>query len=514
MNLTDANAISRIASFYQSELFVRVQMSGIFPDSKTFADAIPKQSLESILEDYKEQKNTAGFSLKAFVMAHFELPKPADAVEREAQDTVAGYLQQMWQLLQRKPDPESPCSLLPLPYPYIVPGGRFQEIYYWDSYFTALGLAQSGNLKLIEAMVKNFVHLQRTIGLIPNGNRDYYHSRSQPPVLALMVELLWQKHYQTKGAPGRDWLAQLLPFIEAEYQFWMADSPSLNGNKAYKRLLRMPNGQCLNRYWDDSDSPRPESYLEDVEAAATLPESKRAEFYRNIRAACESGWDFSSRWLRQPDDLHSIQTTNIVPVDLNALLYKVEALLAKFHAVLGNPVKSSQYEQAAKRRQQAIDIYCWNEEKGAYFDYDLAVGKQSEVLSAATCAPLFVGLASQAQANAVANTVSKQLLRKGGIMITNQETVQQWDAPNGWAPLQWFAVAGFKRYGLEGLAQQIMQSWISAIESHYQQHQCLMEKYNVVDPVKPASGGEYTVQEGFGWTNGVTQAFYGLLGST
>lgn len=498
--------------FFDSELFRDVQMSGLFEDSKTFADATPKRPLEEIYTSYETQRGDALFDLSAFVQRHFSLPHPITLSNDKSALSVVQYIESLWPKLEKQPDPPSHCSLLPLAHPYIVPGGRFREIYYWDSYFTALGLSDSGRLSLASSMIDNFIQLQSYLGCIPNGNRSYYHTRSQPPVLALMIELITSSPDSLQDKGQKSLHAYYLDALLAEYGFWMSGREQLNpDNQAVRRVVMMPNGSVLNRYWDDSSTPRPESYREDIEAAASLPEHKRAEFYRHIRAACESGWDFSSRWLSDPNELVSIHTTDIIPVDLNCLIYKLESMISTLYDAQGERSKAAQFSAFAKDRCDAINQFLWHEQSNLYCDYLFRDGTATAVHSLATVLPLFVDIASQTQAQIVAEKVESEFLVEGGLLTTLSDSHQQWDSPNGWAPLHWFAVMGLRHYQFNDLARKIMQRWNNTVEVYYLEHDNVMEKYNVRDMHSMAIGGEYEVQHGFGWTNGVTLAFSKML---
>ncbi len=188
------------------------------------------------------------------------------------------HIRALWPVLTRAADTTaSYSSLIPLPHPYVVPGGRFREVYYWDSYFTMLGLVRSGRVDLVRDMLDNFAYLVRTVGHIPNGNRTYYLSRSQPPFFAVMVGLYAQ------AADTADAL-RYVDALEAEHAFWMAGAERLAPGTAYRRVVRLPDGALLNRYWDDDPEPRPESYREDYRLAQTVPAAARDSLYRNIRA--------------------------------------------------------------------------------------------------------------------------------------------------------------------------------------------------------------------------------------
>lgn len=498
--------------FFASDLFHNVQMSHMFEDSKTFADACPKHNWAEIYADYDTSRHQAAFNLAEFVAKHFLLPVEITLSNDSPASSVADYIEALWPKLERPADEPDRSSLVPLNHPYIVPGGRFREIYYWDSYFTALGLQASGRIALVKSMVVNFIELQDKFGFIPNGNRSYYNTRSQPPILALMVEMVINHFPFENTMERRNFLAYCVDGLEKEQQFWMQGHQQLNTqSKECRRVVQMPDGSVLNRYWDDSPTPRPESYREDIAAAAHLGVTQREDFYRNIRAACESGWDFSSRWLAQINNLNSIQTTRLIPIDLNSLLYKLEILLAQFHSELANKSASLHYKKCALARHRAIDQYLWSEQKGIYCDYLIDQNQQSDVASIATIIPLFVQIANQSQANKVKQAVVERFLVKGGLITTSNNSQQQWDEPNGWAPLHWFAVIGLTHYHFSDVATPIMQRWLATVEQYFLEHKHLMEKYNMLELQSVAAGGEYIVQQGFGWTNGVSLAFYPML---
>lgn len=497
-------------SFFDSQLFKDVQMQHVFSDCKTFADAIARVNWQSACKSYEQLAPLTNTQLSEFVNAHF-ITSPVLAMGTEADtSSVKHYIDSLWSGLRREADTPKQDSLLALKHRYIVPGGRFQEIYYWDSYFTALGLIDADKGDVVEDMLLNFVDLINDYGCIPNGNRRYYLSRSQPPVLALMVELLWE-HTHSKSL-NTQWLAMCVAALEKEYIFWMQDAQLLSSDLlGSKRVVRMPCGGVLNRYWDDVSEPRAESLREDLALAQGLAKEQKSDFYRNIRAACESGWDFSSRWLGESNLLSSIQTTDIVPIDLNCLMYNLENQLSKFFQLLGNSEQAEHYQLLASNRKALINAYLWNEPTGFFVDYNCRTTTQSPILSAAATTALFVNLASNDQAIKVATILANEFLKEGGIVTTITQTSQQWDSPNGWAPLQWFAVKGLNNYGITQLSTHIMQNWVNMVEQNFAVNKCLLEKYNVCTPAVLASGGEYQVQQGFGWTNGVTARFYKLL---
>lgn len=480
------------------ELFTDLHASGLFPDGKEISDAICTENPEHILATYRVEKDQAGFDLKAFYDRYFSVaPARETNYVSDTNAPVQDHINKLWEILARVPEPEDfHSSRIPLPYPYIVPGGRFNEIYYWDSYFTMLGLQVSGRIDMIEGMVKNFAHMIKEFGFIPNGNRSYFLGRSQPPFFALMIDLLAE-------SKGEQVLEGYLEVLVLEHNFWMAGKEKVNAdNPAYRRLVRMPDGGLLNRYFDNIPDPRAEMYQDDVELIAEKGDEGRKTLL-DIRAACESGWDFSSRWCADPDSLESIHTTDMVQVDLNCLLYFLEKLIGKAYSLQGDTENSTQYITMAQDRANAIQKYFWNDSLGTYTDYLWAEGQPTDSINAAACFPLYFGIASNAQAQKVAEISGRELVKDGGILTTNFESGQQWDYPNGWAPLQWIAIQGLRQYGQNDLAETIRNNWTALNIKVFKNTGKLMEKYNVVDTNLLSGGGEYPVQDGFGWTNGV-----------
>jgi len=479
-------------------LFEAVQSSRIFADSKIFADCAPKIDPERILYRYFAQRERDDFNLLTFVLQHFELPRVYDSrYVSDPNKNISEHIDSLWPVLTRKPEKHSQfSSLLPLPEPYVVPGGRFGETYYWDSYFSMLGFAVGGRSDLLKNMADNFAWMIDTYGHIPNGNRTYYLSRSQPPVFALMVEL-----FEKDGVnEAHCYLEQL----KREYAFWMDGADSLSPNEAYRHVVMLPDGSILNRYWDDRDTPRDESWIEDVETAKNSARPS-SEVYRDLRAGAASGWDFSSRWLSEPGRLESIQTTSIVPIDLNAFMYKLETTIARLAASQNDGNTAEQFQQKAVRRGESVDKYLWDAEAGLYRDYNWRE-REKAAFSAASVTPLYVGMASLEQANLTAAALRSQLLAPGGLLSTVEETGEQWDKPNGWAPMQWMAINGLNHYGEEQLATEIATRWLQVVGTTYQRHRKMVEKYNVTGHTSVlAGGGEYPLQDGFGWTNGVTR---------
>ena len=486
---TPAIAQDETPSQLYGRLFEDVQMKHVFPDGKTFADAVANDPPATIMERYRQESARPGFDLPGFVRRNFTVPRSAGTGYRPVPgEDVCRHIDSLWRVLERAPDKAFPAgysSLLPLPESYVVPGGRFNEIYYWDSYFTMLGLEASGRHDLALGMEKNFASLIDRFGHVPNGNRSYYLSRSQPPFFASMVELVAAGSSDAAAA-----YAAFLPALAGEYAFWMEGAGTLAPGTAYRRVVRLKDGTLLNRYWDDSDRPRDESYAEDVETAHASSR-QASDVYRDLRATAESGWDFSSRWLADGKTLATIRTTALVPVDLNSILFQLETTLARAYAAAHQPEKATELTARARLRKAAVRRYLWDPHDGVYADYLWQQDRSTGRITAATFYPLFFGLATPAEARSVAAVARADLLKPGGLVTTTIESGQQWDAPNGWAPLQWIAVQGLANYGETSLGQTIARRWMNKVVAAYRITGKLMEKYNVADASLVTGGGEY-----------------------
>jgi alpha,alpha-trehalase len=488
-------------------LYGAVELSGIFPDSKTFPDLVSTASPATILHGYLAEKGTTGFNLTTFVHQHFSpTPEPPGPIVHTAPrgTKLLDYVHSLWPVLTQS-DPTVPAfsTLLPLPFPYVVPGGRFREVYYWDSYFTMLGLIQDGQRALAIDMLKDFAEEIARYGHAPNGNRSYYLSRSQPPFFSFMVALIAEHD-------SANVVRAYLPQLQEEYDYWMQGATTTPAGHAFRHVVRLSDGTLLNRYWDARAAPRDESYKEDVETAAHSNRPKGL-VWRDLRAGAETGWDFSSRWLADGKTLATVRALEIVPVDLNALLVHLEQTLARGYSLEGDVQRARDFSARAERRASDIRRLMWNERLGAFTDYLWPASRQIDSLTAATLSPLFVRIASPHQAAVVAATVGNKLLEPGGLATTLIDSGQQWDAPNGWAPLQWIAVEGLRAYGSDALAKEIATRWVRKTIAGYKQEAKLVEKYNVTTTGGDAGrGGEYATQIGFGWTNGVLLALTSL----
>lgn len=485
------------------ELFNQVQKNKLYDDGKTFTDLVPRGRMRAIQREYMLAKKDPNFDLREFINRHFYefAPHKNREFHTDPSRTVSQHISELWKVLERR-NRLNRGSLISLPYPYIVPGGRFSEQFYWDSYFIMLGLAADDRWDMIENMMKNYAYMIRKFGFIPTANRTYFLSRSQPPFFSQMVGLLASHHGRTRT------FAAYLPYMLSEYRFWMKGRLKLakREHKAFARVVEMPNGMNLNRYYDNKMTPRPESLREDDETASLSPDRQADRVFLHLRAGAESGWDFSSRWFMDPHDIRTIHTADIIPVDLNCLLYQLEQTIAETYRLLKNPLLARKFQSLADRRAKAIQTYCWDETSGFFVDYNFHHQQPTGCLSLAAVFPLYARIATKEQADRVAARLKKDFLKPGGLVTTLVQNGQQWDEPNGWAPLQWVAIEGLRNYGHHALANEIKRRWTTLNMKVFAEKHKLIEKYNVEDKTGLGGGGEYPLQDGFGWTNGVLAA--------
>lgn len=484
-----------------SQLF-RPLYPGLGANAKIFADSIPKDAPQHILDRFAAEAPANTAALQAFIDRWFTPPEEPSADAIQSRLTLSAHIEALWSTLTRE-SKEAPAfsSLLALPKRYLVPGGMFRECYYWDTYFTLIGLGEN-NRALAQDSVDNLAYLIDRFGFVPNANRTYYLTRSHPPVFYAAVASL------APEAPERAF-ARYLPQLRREHAYWITGEDELAPGEADRCVVKLDDGAVLNRYWDELDSPRDEAFDRDIRLATRHAQRPHSVIFREIRAGCATGWDFSSRWLADRSSLGAIDTTSILPIDLNCLIYGLERAIGAGARESGDNALAAEFERRARERALAINDFLWNDELGLFDDYDWRAGKQRDAVTPAALFALFAGIANPTQARRTADIVRRRLLKTGGIVTSLHESGQQWDAPNGWAPLQWIAVEGLNRYGHTALAAEVAQRWVAMVTRVFQETGRLVEKYNVIT-ASPGGGGEYPLQDGFGWTNGVTAALLQL----
>lgn len=521
------NAVIAEKPACKSEIFCRgnllrtVQMARIFNDSKTFVDMRLQKDEADVLQAFKAlPSNVSKEQVIKFVNENFhpvahdleewtppdwqENPEFIHRIKDDNLKTFASKLNELWKKLGRKISDEahkSPArsSLILVKNPFVVPGGRFREYYYWDSYWVVDGLLVCGMKDTVKGMIDNFIQLVNTYGFVPNGGRIYYTNRSQPPFLIPIVGLYLNK------TGDKDYVKSILNVLEKEYNFWRKDRTV---------EVEVSSGKySLSIYAANMDTPRPESYYEDFHTAQEVPQDARPALYQHIASAAESGWDFSTRWFNRSGDqkgsLSSTRTRQVIPTDLNSILYACENLLEKFFRMTGNTAKADQYKNFSEARQAAIEAVLWDE-KGLWLDYDRQLKKRRSYFYAASVVPLWAGVH---RGNVTREMIVLRTLKRlrvldypGGFPTSLASSGQQWDFPNAWPPLQHMLIAGLAESSSEEIKQEALnfaQKWITTNYKAWRSTGHMFEKFNVSVQGAPGGGGEYRIQVGFGWTNGV-----------
>ncbi|KAL0271426.1 UNVERIFIED_CONTAM: hypothetical protein PYX00_008531 [Menopon gallinae] len=525
--------------YCQGDLLHTVQMAHLFPDSKTFVDMKLKHPPNQTLYEFnafmeKTNHTPTVLDLERFVSEHFD-PAGSELEEYTPKDWVekpeflnrikdrnyrkwAYELNLLWKVLGKKmkedvkEHPEY-YSIVYVPNAVIVPGGRFREFYYWDSYWIIKGLLLSEMDVTVKGMLENFLTIIDRFGFIPNGGRVYYSMRSQPPTFIPMVQSYLEKKDDV------EFLKKSLPILEKEFNYWMTNHSVLVNKDGVN--------YTLYRYVQTSKGPRPESYREDyISARFFKTDNEKQEFYTELKAAAESGWDFSSRWFIQngtnKGNLTHLKTKYIVPVDLNALLYWNADILSKLFTKVGDEQKSLLYAKKASEILEAVNKVLWLDQVGIWLDYDLLNEKERDYFYPSNFAPLWTGCYDKDQKDYIVGKVLKYVQQRGimpnylgGVPTTLYLTNEQWDLPNAWPPLQHIMVMGLYQtgdaYAME-LAYEIANRWVKSNYVAYNETGHMYEKYDATSVGGHGTGGEYDVQLGFGWSNGVVLDFLNLFG--
>ncbi|XP_050432885.1 trehalase-like isoform X2 [Adelges cooleyi] len=524
--------------YCESELMHDVQMSGIYPDSKTFVDKKLKYTESEILEKYyklKQYNNNQvpsnaelskfvdenfvdGDELEEWVPSDFtENPSIGNRIRDQDYKQWAYSLNHVWKTLARKVKDDvkshpDKYSLIWVPNGFVIPGGRFRELYYWDTYWIVRGLLLCDMRKTAQGVIDNIISMVNRFGFMPNGSRVYYLNRTQPPMLILMVLAYYQ------ATNDFDYVKSVLPDLESELYFWLE-----NRMYTFKK-----DGKTYNmaRYYAPSRGPRPESYREDYEIAEKFnTEEEKDEFYINIKSGAETGWDFSSRWFITANgsdrgDLFDIHTPEIIPVDLNSILHVNALTLSTWFSQIGDIKRGEKYATIAGEFLKGIQEVLWRNDLGAWFDWDTMNNKSREYFYVSNIVPLWTGsydMPKKSVASKVLGYLKDQhviepdySIKYNGTPTSMYPSSQQWDFPNAWPPLQAFIIQGLDRTQ-QKLAQQeafkLAEVWLHSNYKGFAEKSMMFEKYDVLASGETGGGGEYTPQTGFGWTNGVVLEF-------
>ena len=400
-------------------------------------------------------------------------------------------------------------GLLYLPRPYVVPGGRFNEMYGWDSYFIQVGLLADGETERARDMVENFLYEIEHYGTILNANRTYYMTRSQPPFLTEMVLGVYDK------TGDKEWLRRTRPAIEKYYQFWTTE-PHLIPGTGLSRYYDLGDGPAAEVLSDEKDAQGRTHYDRIREYYRDHPEAAKGDydvdryydrandrltdlFYKGDRSMRESGFDPSNRF-----GLFNVDIIHYAPVCLNTLLFRMETEAARIEETVGNAAGAAEWRRRAAARHAAVDKYLWDAPSGLYLDYNFETKTRRKYEFATTFYPLWAGLASKAQAARVRLNL-KLFEAPGGLLTSTRVTGNQWDAPFGWAPLQMIPADGLRRYGFGADADRVSRKFLELVTKEFEEHGTIKEKYDVQrresDVEAGIKFGYAANQIGFGWTN-------------
>lgn len=466
-----------------------------------------------------------------------KMPEPA-AVQKMEQDCsvrVTHLPAEIHRLGEIDVNKVGPPGLLYLPEKYVVPGGRFNEMYGWDSYFIIRGLVRDNRVDLARGMVENFFFEIEHYGAVLNANRAYYLTRSQPPFLTSMILEVYNAQKRA-GHEDRAWLARAYDYAGRDYALWNRE-PHLAGATGLSRYFDFGNGPAPESVKDETghyrqvaafllaqpdlgrdylvarneSAPPPLGPLFTLlvcDSAKTMARpacdsagdvSLSADYYKGDRAMRESGYDISFRF-----GPYGAATHHYAPVCLNSLLYKTEQDLAEMSAMLDRKQEAEEWRKRAEDRKQKIQKYFWDAARGLYFDYDFEKQKRSTYEYVTTFYPMWVGLASPEQAQAIIRNLST-FEKPGGLVMSTHETGGQWDFPYAWAPDQLLADEGIRRYGFKADADRLSYKFLSTVAENFRRDATIREKYNAVtrsSETKVTAGYSMNIV-GFGWTNGV-----------
>ena len=439
-------------------------------------------------------------------------------------------------------------GLLYLPNKYVVPGGRFNEMYGWDSYFILLGLLRDGRVDLARGMVENFFFEIEHYGSILNANRTYYLTRSQPPFLSSMIRDVYEAQLSDRSLSAKQnnqWLADAYRFAVRDHNLWLNDFHRA-GDTGLARYFDLGEGPVPEQEDDSTYYPdvirwllaHPNVHTDYLVHAPDQPDAaeeaklakiscdvnvstvcKRAhvdghwlsaDYYKGDRAMRESGYDPSFRF-----GPFSGSTHHNAPICLNSLLYKYERDLAWMAEKLSNAADAKQWNQQAEARRAAINKYLWNASEGMYFDYDYVEHRQSTYRYLTTFYPLWAGVADEQQIKGLENSLH-WFEQPGGLAMSTYDSGTQWDLPYGWAPPSWIAIAGFEKVGDVRDARRLSEKFSATIKSNFERDHTIREKYDVVHGSSQldVATGYKTNEVGFGWSNAAYLKMQQLLADT
>lgn len=549
--------VRNVLEYMDFNLLMVVQLIMPKSDSKDFVDRPTKRSIKKIRRDFRKLQRKLGMNrfvmrsntfssekesdafvsyamdlqaysadkdkvhmLEKFIDDNFDLPgsdlkehTPSDYSEEppflksiadENVRSVVLELNRLWKALSRVAVQRKgrDSTLLNLPHPFIIPGGRFREFYYWDTYFILEGLVVSSMDTTAVNIVKNFISIIDTLGYIPNGTRKYYMYRTQPPFFPMMLLKLLDLNH---GKYNDLILKKGLDMALKEYKFF----------DTYRSVLvKGQDGKYhkLNYFHVTTDFPRPESLSEDIQTFLSQKNQLEREMYSNLKSGAESGWDFSSRWFMDETEISTIGAYYQVPVDLNATLFKNELIISTLLDRAGRTKEARLFGDRAMKRAHSINQVLWNNQLGVWNDYNMLTHSfVSSRFYFSNIFPLIMGIdPPTGNMYNVLQVYQKELFSYvGGVPASGpgKDTGQQWDFPNVWAPHQFLIVEYLYNKNERKMALQIARAFYNSVSVGYRQNGVFYEKYNAERLGYTGTGGEYEAQTGFGWTNGTALSF-------
>ncbi|CAG9530313.1 unnamed protein product [Cercopithifilaria johnstoni] len=513
--------------YCQGELLHAVSLSNIFKDTKTFVDKPMKKEPEEIINAFnKKFSSQISISdrdeLLSFVNEYFDVegsdiqecpedtmedwddePEYLVAIEDQELRQFALEIHALWKKLCHIVKPEvkdnpKRYSVLYLPYEFMIAGGRYREFHYWDTYWIIKGLLASGMHETVKHILQNFKYLIEKYGYIPNGGRTYMLQRTQPP---FFIPMVYEYHTVTEDD---EFLLSVMGPMETEFAFW----------KKYRTRIISKNGKnyTIFQYISPVNTPRAEAYRSDFFVAENAPEIKRRQIWNDINSAAESGWDFSSRWLSNSKTMDTIETSNIVPVDLNALMCWNMEILAHLHGEIGDSSRRAEINIERAKFVDTFEAVFFDEREGSWFDFNLNTGERVDDTYPSIAVPLFTECYSSLN-NPMLVDVLGTLQRKGLLQFPGgipasliRSSNQQWDYPNGFAPINHMVIEGLRKSNhpiMQQKAFELANRWINRNYKVYQTNQKLWQQYDVAkDHIRPAKDDNYGNEEGYGWTNG------------
>jgi alpha,alpha-trehalase len=480
-----------------------------------------------------------------YIPADFEVPTAVEQLQKQCNVQAQHLPIIIHKLGEVDPGKIDPAGLLYLPSKYVVPGGRFNEMYGWDSYFIIRGLVRDNRIELARGMVENFFFEIEHYGAVLNANRTYYLTRSQPPFLTSMILAVYEAQ-KAAGHEDRAWLEKAYGYAARDYSLWTRD-PHLAGSTGLSRYYDFGNGPAPESLKDEtghltqvaayflahpgggrgyltptktgegSQAPvGPQFGLQVCETTTTMARSDCAsagsaalstDYYKGDRAMRESGYDISFRF-----GPFGAATHHYAPVCLNSLLYKTEEDLALMSDMLGRKKEAADWRKRADERKERIQTYLWDAKRGLYFDYDFEKQLQSSYEYVTTFLPMWTGIASPEQARAIMKNLGV-FEKPGGLVMSPFESGAQWDYPYAWAPNQLLADEGIRRYGFKDDADRVSYEFLSTVAENFRRDGTIREKYNAVtrSSETQVTAGYHMNIVGFGWTNGVFLALLNQL---